>query len=64
LAALLEKYSPAKSQYWGRMIYGALNWPEHQDCVPERQFDQDRSRIAQMILELQDDSGAKGANRP
>jgi len=64
LAALLEKYSPEASQNWGRVIYGALNWPEHQYSVPEAQFDEDRYRIATMIMELQDGSGLKGASHP
>lgn len=50
LETLLEKYGYDNSRHWGRMHYGALNWPEHQQTVPNRQFDLDRKDIAAMIL--------------
>ena len=50
---LLTKYGYTGSQNWGRMIYGALDWPEHQATVPNRQFDADRQQVIRMILECQ-----------
>lgn len=53
LTQLLEKYGYTGSQHWGRMIYGALNWPGHQNTVAPSQFDQDRRTVADLILKLQ-----------
>ena len=54
LKALLEKYGYEQSQYWGRMIYGAINWPDHQKTVPNSQFDQDRKEIISMIMKCRE----------
>ena len=50
---VLKKYGYGESDYWGRMIYGALNWPEHQQTVAPQQFDADRRVIADMIARWQ-----------
>lgn len=50
---LLEKYGYTGSQHWGKMIYGALNWPDHQNTVDAEQFDRDRRTVAEWILKLQ-----------
>jgi hypothetical protein len=53
LQELLEKYGYKGSEHWGKMIYGALNWPDHQVTVEPEQFDQDRRTVAEWILKLQ-----------
>ena len=50
---LLQKYGYEQSAHWGRIIYGALNWPVHQDAVANATFDADRERVAQMIRKAQ-----------
>jgi hypothetical protein len=50
---LLKKYGYGGSDHWGRMIYGALNWPDHQNTVEPEQFDRDRRTVAEWILKLQ-----------
>ena len=57
LDALLDKYGFTGSQYWGRMIYGTLNWPEHQATVPNRQFDTDRGEVVKLIQECRKAAG-------
>jgi hypothetical protein len=52
LQTLLEKYGYQGSANWGRMIYGALNWPDHQTTVAPEQFDEDRRVIADWISKL------------
>lgn len=51
LGVLLDKYGWTGSANWGRMIYGALNWPQHQKNVPNAQFDADRREVVKMIQE-------------
>lgn len=58
LDEVLKKYGYGESDNWGRMIYGALNWPEHQTTVAPQQFDADRRVVADLIAKYQ----AKGTN--
>ena len=53
LDEVLKKYGYGDSDDWGRMIYGALNWPEHQRTVAPEQFDADRRVVADMIAKYQ-----------
>lgn len=51
LAPILARYGYEGSRGWGRVIYGAMRWPEHQKTVSNAQFDSDRRTVADLILQ-------------
>ena len=51
LAPILARYGYEGSRGWGRVIYGAMRWPEHQKTVPNAQFDSDRRTVADLVLQ-------------